>query len=121
MLARVEVNARIEKPLSTIDLSEERVFWRETYYARTFDFKSRMLFWRFDSCVFIDCTIWIDAGTEQLAFTECTFKDCNVDHIDADEVRGLIARDNFFDRPLALRKADFDRRLSEALNARRRS
>lgn len=105
--------------MSTINLREERVFWRESYHVRTFDFRSRMLFWRFDACAFVDCTLLIDPGTEQLSFTECTFKDCNIDHIEADEVRGLVARDNFFDRPLALRKADFDQRLMAALNARR--
>ncbi len=107
--------------MGTIDLSEERVFWRETYYARAFDFRSRMLFWRFDACIFVDSTILIDAATEQLSFTECTFKDCNVDRIITDEARGLIAKDNFFALPIAQRKADFDRRLAEALNGRRRS
>lgn len=105
--------------MKTIDLGEERVFWRETYHARTFDFKSRMLFWRFDACTFVDCLLLIDASTEQLSFTQCIFKDCNIDHIEADEVRGLIARNNFFDRPIALRKAEFDQRLATAVNARR--
>jgi len=105
--------------LKTIDLGEERVFWRETYHARTFDFKSRMLFWRFDACTFVDCSLLIDSGTEQLSFTQCIFKDCNIDHIEVDEVRGLIARDNFFDRPIALRKAELDQRLANALSARR--
>jgi hypothetical protein len=27
----------------------------------------------------------VDAATEQIAFTGCTLKDCNVDSIDADE------------------------------------
>ncbi|MBB5055100.1 hypothetical protein HNQ36_005111 [Afipia massiliensis] len=101
------------------DLREERVFWREHFFGETFDFRSRILFWRFDGCVFVDCTFMIDHATEQLAFTECTLKDCSIDHIDADEVRGLIARDNFFDRPLNERKADFDRRLAAALSARK--
>lgn len=101
-----------------MDLREERVFWREKFFGETFDFTSRMLFWRFDACVFVDCTLLIDAATEQLTFTSCTFKDCNVDRIDADEARGLIARDNFFERPLNERKTDFDARLAEALRSR---
>lgn len=63
----------------------------------------------------------IDPGTEQLAFTRCTFKDCNITHIEQNEVRGLIAKDSHFDRPIALRKADFDQRLAKAVNARRNS
>jgi len=108
-----------EQPLKAINLGEERVFWRETYFAHTFDFRSRMLFWRFDACVFIDCSLLIDTGTEQLSFTQCTFKDCNITHIEADEMRGLTAKENFFDRPISLRKADFDQRLTSAVNARR--
>lgn len=107
--------------MSTISLSEEHVYWRETYYARTFDFRSRMLFWRFDACIFIDCALLIDESTEQLTFTGCTFKDCNVDRIDTDEIRGLLVKDSLFALPIAQRKADFDRRLSDALKARRKS
>lgn len=102
------------------ELREERVFWQEKFFGETFDFRARLLFWRFDGCLFVDCTFLIDAATEQLAFTECTFKDCNIDHILVDEARGLIARDNFFDHPLDERKADFDRRLAAALSSRER-
>ena len=103
------------------ELREERVFWRESFFAETFDYRSRILFVRFDACVFVDCTLLLDAATEQVAFTGCTFKDCNLDHIAEDEARGLIAKDNFFDRPLRERKADFDARLAEVLRARAKS
>lgn len=103
------------------ELREERVFFRERFFCETFDFRSRILFWRFDACEFIDCTLLIDAATEQLSFTGCTFRDCNIDHIDADEARGIVVRDNFFDRPIAVRKAEFDQRLAEVLSRRRKS
>jgi hypothetical protein len=61
----------------------------------------------------------IDHGTEQLAFTECVFKDCNLDKLEPDEERGLYVRDNFFDRPLAERRAEFENRLAQALAARK--
>ena len=101
--------------MSTIDLREERVLWRESYHARTFDFTSRLNFMRFDDCIFVDCVLLLDDGTEQLAFTGCTFKDCNIDRIDEDTVRGIRSENNTFDKPIALRKADFDKRLAEAL------
>lgn len=103
------------------DLREERVFFRESFYGETFDFRSRILFYRFDACTFVDCTLLIDTATEQVAFTGCTFKDCNIDRIDADEMRGLVVRDNFFDKPIAVRKAEFDRHLAEVLSARRKN
>ncbi len=103
------------------ELREERVFWREQFFGQTFDFRSRIMFSRFDGCVFVDCTLLVDSGTEQLAFTECTFKDCSIDQLLVDEARGLIARDNIFDRPLNERKADFDQRLAAALGVRKGS
>lgn len=102
------------------ELREERVLWQERFYGETFDFRSQLLLWRFDACLFVDCKILIDTATEQLAFTGCTFRDCNIDHLDADVVRGLIASNNYFDRPLRERKADFDQRLTAALSVRRR-
>jgi len=101
--------------VSTISLREERVFWQENYHARTFDFTSRLNFTRFDNCVFVDCILLLDEGTEQLAFTNCTFKDCNIDKVEEDVVRGIRSENNTFDRPIALRKADLDKRLAEAL------
>jgi hypothetical protein len=49
------------------------------------------------------------------------FKDCNIDQLEADEERGLYARDNMFDRPLEERGAEFEKRLAEALAARKRT
>jgi hypothetical protein len=63
---------------------------------------------RFDGCEFVKCTLLIDRGTEQLAFTDCVFKDCNIDKLEQDEERGLYARDNFFDRPLEERRVEFE-------------
>ena len=60
-----------------------------------------------------------DGPTEQLAFTECIFKDCNVDGLEQDKTRGLYARDNFFDRPLEERRAELEHRLAQALAARK--
>ena len=65
------------------------------------------------------CTLLIDRATEQLAFTTCVFKDCNIDKLQSDEERGLYVTDNFFDRPLDARRADFEIRLAQALAARK--
>jgi hypothetical protein len=97
------------------DFCEERVFHDQDFFGATFDFRSQIVFWRFDACVFVDCNILIDADTEQLAFTGCTFKDCNIDRLVPDEARALIVRETTFERPIAERKADFERRLAEAL------
>jgi len=97
---------------------EERVIWRERYQAQHFDFRGKLVFARFDCCEFVKCTLLIDRGTGQLAFTECVFKDCNVDKLEADQERGLYTRDNFFDRPLAERRAEFENRLAQFLAAR---
>ncbi len=100
------------------DVFEERVFWRETFVSENFDFRGQIQFCRFDNCTFVKCTLLIDHGTEHLAFTGCTFKDCNLDHIEADEARAIEARENFFDRPIEVRRVEFEKRLAEALNAR---
>jgi hypothetical protein len=47
------------------------------------------------------------------------FKDCNVDRLEQVEERGLYARDNFFDRPLEQRRAEFESKLAQALAARK--
>jgi hypothetical protein len=57
--------------------------------------------------------------TEQLAFTECVFKDCNIDKLKSDEERGLYVMHNFFDRPLDERRAEFEVRLAQALAGRK--
>jgi hypothetical protein len=54
---------------------------------------------RSDGCEFVKCTLLIDRDTEQLAFTDCVFKDCNIDKLEQDEERGLYARDTFFRSP----------------------
>jgi hypothetical protein len=47
------------------------------------------------------------------------FKDCNIDKLQPDEARGLYVMDNFFDRPLNERRAEFEIRLAQALAARK--
>ena len=98
---------------------EERVIWSERFQAQHFDFRGKSIFTRFDDCEFVKCTLLVDHETEQLAFTACVFKDCNIDQLEADEKRGLYARDNFFDRPLEERRAEFENRLAQALAARK--
>ena len=99
--------------------TEERVIWRERFQAEYFDFRCKSLFTRFDCCEFVKCTLLLDLGTEQLAFTECVFKDCNIDNLEPDEERGLYTRDNFIDRPLEQRRAELESRLAQALAARK--
>jgi hypothetical protein len=98
--------------------NEERVLWNEVFYAETFDFRSRMNFCRYDECTFVRCTLLFDDGTEQIAFTGCTFKDCNVDSFESDEGRGIICHDNIFDRPLDEQRKDFEERLAAVLSKR---
>lgn len=102
--------------MSTVN--EERVFWNEVFYAENFDFRSRLNFRRYDECIFVRCTLHIDEETEQLAFTRCTFKDCNIDRIAADETRGIFSRDNTFELPLEDQRKDFDERLAAVLSKR---
>ena len=96
---------------------EERVIYRQRFQAYQFNFRGKISFTRFDRCEFVKCTLLIDRGTEQLAFTECVFKDCNVDKLEPDTPRGLYLRDNFFDRPLEERRAEFENRLAHTLAA----
>jgi hypothetical protein len=98
---------------------EERVVWNERFQSRHFDFRGKIIFARFDSCEFVKCTLLIDQGTEQLAFTECVFKDCNIDTLEADDERGLYMKNNFFDRPLAERRAEFEAKLAQTLADRK--
>ena len=98
---------------------EQRVIWRKRFQAQYLDFRGKSIFTRFDGCEFVKCTLLIDHGTEQLAFTECVFKDCNIDKLEPDVERGLYVRDNFFDRPLEERRAAFEKRLAQALAARK--
>jgi hypothetical protein len=98
---------------------EERVIYRERFQAAYFDFRGKSIFTRYDRCEFVKCTLLVDHNTEQLAFTACVFKDCNIDRLEPDEARGLYVRDNFFDRPLEERRAEFENRLAQALAARK--
>jgi hypothetical protein len=98
--------------------SEERVIYHQRFQAVYFDFRDKSIFARFDRCEFVKCTLLIDGGTEQLSFTTCGFKDCNIDKIEQDEERGLYVRDNVFDRPLKERWAEFENRLAQTLRAR---
>lgn len=52
----------------------------------------------------------MDAETEQIAFTGGTFKDCNSESIDANEARGIISKDNKYERPLDDHRKDFEER-----------
>jgi hypothetical protein len=75
--------ARVKgKEVSKDRLPEERVIWRKQFHAEYFDFRGKSLFTRFDGCEFVKCTLHIDRDTEQLAFTGCVFKDCNIDHLE---------------------------------------
>ena len=108
-----------EREMSPVGPPEERVIYCKRFQAYQFDFRGKIPFTRFDRCEFVKCTLLIDYGTEQLAFTKCVFKDCNIDKLEQDEQRGLYVRDNFFDRPLEERRAEFEKRLAEALAARK--
>jgi hypothetical protein len=77
-------------------LLEERVIWRKRFQGENFDLRGKCLFTRFDSCEFVKCTLLIDQDTEQLAFTGCVFKDCNIDRLLQIEERGLYEKNNFF-------------------------
>jgi hypothetical protein len=99
--------------------AEERVIWDERFQGEQFDFRGKIIFMRFDGCEFVNCTLLIDHETGQLAFTSCVFKDCNIDKLEPDEERGLYVKDNFFDRPLEERRAEFERRLAQVLAARK--
>ena len=94
---------------------DERVIYRERFQGVHFDFRGKSIFTRYDQCEFVNCTLLIDHATEQLAFTACVFKDCNIDKLPPDEGRGLYVMDNFFDRPLNERRAEFETRLAQAL------
>jgi hypothetical protein len=86
--------------MSADDPPDERVIYRERFQGVHFDFRGKSIFTRYDRCEFVKCTLLIDHSTEQLAFTACVFKDCNIDKLEPDEARGLYVMDNFFDRPL---------------------
>jgi hypothetical protein len=105
--------------MSAVDPPDERVGYSESFQGVRFDFRGKSLFTRYDRCEFVKCTLLIDHSTEQLAFTACVFKDCNIDESETDEARGLYAMDNVFDRPLAEPRAKFEIRLAQALAGRK--
>jgi hypothetical protein len=98
---------------------DERVIYRERFQGVYFDFRGKSIFARYDRCEFVKCTLLIDRATEQLAFTECVFKDCNINNLQSDEERGLYVKYNFFARPLDERRAEFEVRLAQALAGRK--
>jgi hypothetical protein len=105
--------------MSSDDPPDERVIYRERFQGMYFDFRGKSIFTRYDRCEFVKCTLLIDHATEQLAFTACVFKDCNIDNLQPDEARGLYVMDNSFDRPLDERHAEFEIRLAQVLAARK--
>ncbi len=105
--------------MSSDDPPDERVIYSKRFQGGNFDFRGKSIFTRYDRCEFVKCTLLIDHATEQLAFTACVFKDCNIDELKRDEERGLYIMDNFFDRPLAERRAEFENKLAEVLAARK--
>jgi hypothetical protein len=117
------MSSRIDAPrppeMTSIDPREERVIYRERFQSVEFDFRGKIVIARYDCCEFVKCTLMINAATQQLAFTACVFKDCNVDQLRADEDRGLYAVNNIFDRPIDERRADFEKRLAQVIAARK--
>lgn len=102
------------------NIHEERVIWNEVFYGETFDLRGRINYLRYDECIFVKCMLLMDKATEQVAFTRCTFKDCNVDQIDTDESRAIISSENTFERPLDEQRREFDERLAALLRERGR-
>jgi hypothetical protein len=89
-------------------------------YISGFDFRGKSAFARYDCYEFVKCTLLIDATTtEQLAFTSCAFKDCNIDQLRPDKKRGFYVVDDLFYRPLEERRLEFKKRLAQALAARK--
>jgi hypothetical protein len=107
--------------MTWVDPPDERVIYRERFQSINFDFRGKSVFARYDCCEFVKCTLLFDAATEQLAFTTCVFQDCNIDQLVADEERGFYVKDNLFDRPIEERQLEFDKRLAQALAARKAS
>lgn len=96
---------------------EERIVYLERFQGRTFDFRDQLLFVRYDECEFIKCTILMDHATESLAFTNCSFEECNLTELDSIADQGLVASGNNFKLPIEVRKADLHKRLVEAIAA----
>jgi hypothetical protein len=97
---------------------DERVVYKERFQGTILDFRGRTWFQRYDCCEFVKATLLIDETTQSLAFTNCVFKDCNIDRLDSSESGSLIARENTFMAPIEQRKAEFEKRLADALARR---
>lgn len=97
---------------------EDRVIFMERFQARSLDFRGRTVFIRYDECEFVKCEVLIDDQTEHLAFTGCSFEDCNISELKFDQERPLRAEGNLFKLPIEIRKAELDKRLTEALAAK---
>ena len=105
--------------VSSIGPPEERVIWDKRFQSETFDFRGKVTFARFDRCEFVKCSLLIDEETGQLAFTQCVFKDCNIDELHSDEARGIYIEGNSFERPLEERRAAFEAELEHVLANRK--
>ena len=85
------MSSRIGAPrppeMTSIDPRRARHIPRAVSSAE-FDFRGKIVFARYDCCEFVKCTLLIDIATQQLAFTTCVFKDCNIDQLRSDEKRG---------------------------------
>jgi len=104
--------------MNTDNGADEHVIYQTRFQGRVLDFRGRPVFLRYDCCEFVKCQILLDEGTTSVAFTYCTFEDCNIDAIQADEHRGVVARDNIFKPPIEDRRLNLERRLALALAAR---
>lgn len=96
---------------------EERIIFAERFQARTLDFCGQLAFARYDECEFVKCTILLDSETENLAFTHCSFEDCNISELQSDDTRAILASHNIFKLPIEARNADLEKRLTAALSA----
>jgi hypothetical protein len=68
--------------MNPADPSEERVIYSERFQGVHFDFRGKSIFTRYDRSEYVKCTLLIDHSTEQLAFTACVFKECNIDKLE---------------------------------------
>jgi hypothetical protein len=96
---------------------EERVIYRQRFQGETLDFR-QLAFLRYDECEFVKCTLLMDGETGNLAFTRCSFEDCNLTELTSDETRAILAEDNVFNLPIDDRMADLSKRLAEAVAKR---
>ncbi|RYF38530.1 MAG: hypothetical protein EOO38_24625 [Cytophagaceae bacterium] len=100
---------------------EERVIYLKRFQGRTFDFRDQLLFARYDECEFVRCTILMDHTTGSLAFTNCSFEECNLTELKSIADQSLFASGNNFKLPIEVRKANLHNRLIEAITANSKS